>query len=258
MNRMKTSALLPYFFLIALSTPALALPKYGPDATPLSKRSNVEYFKENAAADFWSLIPYYLPQPTKTGCSAANMAMVLNGARVGLPLTTADEQVTFNNLLDKYSDDRYKKAMTFKMVKGVYFKHGEVANSRLVEVLKEASDKLKLTSPDTKVELVNIDLKNLDKSRQTFMDYLRKNEKSADDFIMISFVQGKLTGDPEGLVGHVATIGAYDEKRNLVLIMDPDREWYEPYWSPADKVFDAIQDPKSDAEHPGYIYFKVR
>ena len=255
---MKTFLLYPSLLVLALATPALALPKYGPDAVPLSKRSNLDYFKENPAADFWSLIPYYLPQSTKTGCSAANLAMILNGARVGLPLTTADEQVTFDNLLDKYTDDRYKKAMTFKMVKGVYFKHGEVANSRLAEVLKEASDKLKLTNPETKVELVNIDPKNPAKSRQTFYDNLKQNEKSADDFIVISFIQGKLTGDPEGMVAHVATIGAYDEKRNLILILDPDREWYEPYWSPADKVFDAIQDPKSDAEHPGYIYFKVR
>jgi hypothetical protein len=87
---------------------------------------------------------------------------------------------------------------------------------------------------------------------------LVKNEKSADDFIVLSFVQGILTGDPEGMLAHVAPVGAYDEKKHLVLVMDPDRKWYGPYWSPEDKVFDSIADSRSDADHPSWIYVKIK
>ena len=49
-----------------------------------------------------------------------------------------------------------------------------------------------------------------------------------------------LTGDPEGSVGHIAPIGAYDAKKKRVLILDPDRKYYQPYWVPYEKLFDGI------------------
>jgi Phytochelatin synthase len=39
-----------------------------------------------------------------------------------------------------------------------------------------------------------------------------------------------LTGDWDG--PHISPIGAYDRDARQVLIMDVDREWYVPYWSP--------------------------
>ena len=64
-----------------------------------------------------------------------------------------------------------------------------------------------------------------------------------------------LTGDPEG-PAHVATVGAYDEKSRSVLVLDPDREWYEPYWTSVDALFEAIADPSSDSEKKaGWIVF---
>jgi hypothetical protein len=62
-----------------------------------------------------------------------------------------------------------------------------------------------------------------------------------------------LTGDPEG-GGHVAVIGAYNAENRQVLILDPDREWYEPYWSPLESVFQSIKNPKSDFSKPGWIH----
>ena len=53
-----------------------------------------------------------------------------------------------------------------------------------------------------------------------------------------------------------AAVGGYDEISKKVLILDPDRKWYEPYWAPEDTVFEAVADSRSDSEQPGYIYFK--
>jgi hypothetical protein len=230
------------------------LPKYGPDAVPLSARTNVEYFQKNPAPDYWTLSPYYIPQLTKTGCSAANLSMILNAARVGMKLTADDKLVTFNGLTEKYASDPYSSAIQGKTppTDGVF------ANRNLAKVLKEAAEKLKLPSGKLKVDFHEVDQKKPGREYKSFVSDLKKNEKSANDYMFFSFVQGKVTGDPEG-EAHVATVAAYDAKKDLVLVMDPDREWYEPYWTPSKKLFEAISNPASDSEkRVGWIYFTVR
>jgi hypothetical protein len=55
-----------------------------------------------------------------------------------------------------------------------------------------------------------------------------------------------LTGDWDG--PHISPIGAYDRGAQQVLVMDVDREWYVPYWSPDAKLLDAMLRP-APAEH---------
>jgi len=102
-----------------------------------------------------------------------------------------------------------------------------------------------------------VDEKDLSRSRKAFHEALLRDEKSSDDFIVISFEQGDLTGDPEG-GAHVSVVGAYDSRTARVLVLDVDREWYGPYWSPESKVFDVIADRRSDSVAPGWIYVKFR
>lgn len=71
-------------------------------------------------------------------------------------------------------------------------------------------------------------------------ELLTTNEKSDRDLLIANFLQNTLTGDPEGAVGHMAPIGAYDASRQRVLILDPDRRWYEPYRSPDTALLQAI------------------
>jgi hypothetical protein len=256
LHMLKLSVLL--LLSISISQASDSKPKYGPNATPLSDNTNHEYFVKNAAPDYWAISSFYLPQPTDRSCSATSFTMVLNAFRSKRSLTSADEILTVQSFIEKYTDDRYNKAMGGGSSILPTFSHGEVANTRLVEVLKTSMNKLNLTTPTTVIENHVIDQKDLPKSRKEFHDMLVKNEKSADDFIVLSFVQGILTGDPEGMLAHVAPVGAYDEKKHLVLVMDPDRKWYGPYWSPEDKVFDSIADSRSDADHPSWIYVKIK
>jgi hypothetical protein len=81
---------------------------------------------------------------------------------------------------------------------------------------------------------------------------LVQNEKSADDYIVALFIQGRYTGDPEGNHGgHFAPVGAYDGKR--VLILDPDREWYEPYWVSEEVFFEGMNARADTTKSGGYI-----
>ncbi len=71
---------------------------------------------------------------------------------------------------------------------------------------------------------------------------------------MVNFLQSELTGDPEGKVGHVAVVGAYDEKNSRVLILDPDREYYEPYWVSVDTLLKGMNTQDKDSNrNRGYI-----
>jgi hypothetical protein len=250
----------PLFFLLifAFSSSAFSAPKYGPNAVPLSENTNRDYFVKNEAPDYWAISSFYLPQPNDRACSATSFTMVLNAFRSKQNLTSTDEILTVPSFTEKYTDDRYNKVMTGGLLDAAKLERGDIANRHLVEILKEALTKLSLTTPTTVVENHIIDQKDLAKSRKEFHDFLVKNEKSANDFIILSFVQGMLTGDADGMAAHIAPVGAYDEKKHLVLVMDPDRKWYGPYWSPEDKVFEAVADPRSDGEHPSWIYVKVK
>ena len=247
------------YFILALSlmvstSSTFALPKYGPKAKPLSAMTNLQYFQKNKAADYWALSPYYLPQETPRGCSAANLAMILNAARAGTPLTSDDQLITFKSFTETFADDRYHDA-----IYGKALSPGEnFSNKNLTRLLNSASEKLKIPGKQPHAQFNEVDQKNLKNSKEQFLEALKQNEKSSNDFILFSFIQGKITGDPDG-GAHVATVAAYDEKNNLVLVMDPDRDWYEPYWTSADDLFEAINDPRSDSrKEPGWIYFQIQ
>jgi hypothetical protein len=254
----KLPRLFPIVVSLLFSTGSFAgdNPKYGPQAQPLSKRTNQEYFKRSAAPDFWALIPYYIGQDAGQRCSITNITLVMNAIRSKTELKSDQKLFGIEEVLEKYTDDKYKASMT-KGLSIEKFDRSNVANARLAGVIENAIQKSGIGTPKSKVELAVVDQKDLEKGRKLFHQHLVQNEKSSDDFIIISFIQGKLTGDPEG-GAHVATIGAYDEKKGLVLIMDPDREWYEPYWSPEKQVFEAVADPRSDHEKPGWLYIRAR
>jgi hypothetical protein len=234
---------------------AAAGPKYGPDAVPLSKNSNRSYFMKSKAPDYWALSPYYVHQENGSACSAAALVTVINGLRKDLSLTDQDELVSHKYLTEKLSDEKYKGAVSGDVKTAISSGAGSLGVSveRLAEVLRGALGKLKVGA---QVEFIAVDQKNKDESRRRFHDFLVKNERTDKDFLILNFTQGMLTGDSEGMKGHIAAVGGYDERRKLVLILDPDRQWYEPYWSPEDKVFEAVADLRSDRKAPGYVYVK--
>jgi hypothetical protein len=104
------------------------------------------------------------------------------------------------------------------------------------------------------VEAVHADLS--DASKALLHKTLIANEKSAKDFIIINFIQGIYTGDAPA--GHIAPIAAYDTKHAKVLVMDPDRQWYEPYWVSEETLLKgmATKDDESSKTR-GYIWIKL-
>jgi hypothetical protein len=108
------------------------------------------------------------------------------------------------------------------------------------------------------VEMVRANLSSSDFSKNVH-EVLVQNEKSDSDFLIPLFYQMVFTGDPEGTVGHFSPVASYDEKNRRVLIMDVDREYYEPYWVPEALFVEGMGHPKADSKFPGgFVYLKKR
>lgn len=219
------SAILAFSFAVS---PAIAAnkPKYGKHTVPLAEDSG--YFRSATKTDFWKLIPYYVPQQNEKACGVASSIMVLNALFAADRNTAAGtnvdvEEITKLAPIYKKNTGKTGKGFTLDELGDTLTKLLESRAGGPYTVTVERFD-----GADKKAEM-----KRLEK-------LLAANEKNPKDFIIANFLQSVLTGDPEGSVGHIAPIGAYDAKKKRVLILDPDRKYYQPYWVPYEKLFDAI------------------
>ncbi|MBC7690174.1 MAG: hypothetical protein H7222_00245 [Methylotenera sp.] len=221
-------------------------PKFGPAATRLARSH--EFIRTHAAPDFWAMMPYYTAQQTHKSCSVASITMMLNGLRSQTDLKASDLLVSETLVAEKNA-----------FLKNAVGPRG--AGVALEDLAKSLRELLKTWDPAHvyEVEIVHMtsDPKKAAEARTLLKKALSENEKSAQDFILANFLQGELTGDPEGMVGHISPIGAYDARNEKVLILDPDREYYEPYWVSTDALIKAMATQDSDAKlNRGYVWVK--
>jgi hypothetical protein len=241
---MMKKASLGLFLLLSLNAvSAEPKPKYGPEAAPLSQSH--EYFLKHAAPDYWALSPFYIPQQDEKSCSLASVTMVINAARAGKKLTADDKLALQSDVLDKTKNEVWTQ-----MLKG----HGRtIVLDDLGPIVESALKAYGFRS--AKAEIVHAEETSPGFAKKLHQD-LVENEESANDFIIANFLQGTYTGD--AFVGHIAPVGAYDASKQRVLILDPDREYYEPYWV-SEAVFlkgMATKDSGS-AKNRGYIYVQL-
>ena len=226
---------------LAWAQPAAAPPKYGPHAVRLVDAR--DHVIRQPAPDFWALISYYSAQQDERSCSVASSAMLLNALRSGRQLSAAEPLITQPELLRRVGVDAWKTAVA---------PGGEgVSLDELGSNLERALAAYQLEG--AKVEVVHVaDTSAETRSRLRAM--LTQNEQSASDLVLANFLQSVYTGDPEGAVGHIAPVGAYDAVRRRVLILDPDRQWYEPYWVPEDVFLQGLATRDETSGKPrGYV-----
>jgi Phytochelatin synthase len=85
---------------------------------------------------------------------------------------------------------------------------------------------------------------------------LRASEASASDWLLLNFSAATYVGS--GDYGHIAPVGAFDAIRQRVLVLDPDRVWYEPYWIPDEVALAGMATPDSVTGQPrGYVYVSL-
>ena len=224
-------------------------PKYGPlespRAIPLSKSN--EYFRNPAhpAPDFWALISHYVPQYNGAACSVASLSMVLNAARATLERSASDKNITQEELLNRVNIEHWKERMS-KL--GHFGRHG-VSLDQFGKIA-EAAFKL-YGFPNASTRTIHIN-DALDSTKVALRKILQ--EKKPTDFIVANFDQKLFTDDTQA--GHLSPVGAYDSKKDKVLILDTDREYYEPYWVSVDD-FVLGMSTLDGSEHRGYVYIQT-
>lgn len=180
--------------------------KYAPTTFPLSQHH--EYLQKNKAPDFWALNSFYVPQQDGSACGIASLTMLLNGLRVHQLTRASDHFLTQKALLEKVKIN-YSRGLTL---------------DQLAEAVKKSLSEFGIQG---KVETIHAD--GTSAQMKKILERLVQNEKSDRDLILANFHQTIYTGDAEG-VGHISPIGAFNSQKNEVLIMDVDRDYYEPYW----------------------------
>jgi hypothetical protein len=207
-------------------------PKGNPIATPLS--SEHTFLGNSISSPFWRLMPYYVPQNNEYACSAAALSMVVNGIlrAQNAGLRDSDKIITQADLLDKVRKENWKERLSKEGYNG---KHG-LTLDQLESVTREALAVFSLTN--CAAEKVSFG-KTPERDLTALRDILAASELSGD-FLIIHFVQDDLTDAAGGPYAHISPIGAYDSKTKRVLILDVDREWYEPYWVSDEALLKAL------------------
>lgn len=241
--------------LLSFAPPALGetKPKYGPAGMPRAQPlgASHDYFQsaKNPAPDFWAMIGYYVPQMNPYSCSAAAVAMTLNAAKFGQPKTSDDKVILQAELLDKVKSDHWKARLSEPGHQG---KHG-VELDRLGRVVKAAFHAYGF--PRASVKVVHVDRADA-AAKKELLRVLTQNESSKKDFVIANFNQQVFTDDADA--GHVAPIGAFDAKAGRVLVFDPDRDYYEPYWISVDTLLAGMATlDKGAGAHRGYVVIET-
>lgn len=226
---------------------AWSKPKYGPEgksiAAPISRNSS----GITSSSDYWALSAHYVPQFNGAACSVASLAAVLNAARDSTKLTSDDKNILQEDLLKKVSAEHWSDRIESKL--GWKGEHG-ITLDPLANVVKAAFEEYGFKN--VKVRAVHAD--KIDYAfKQKVRQDLIANESSRKNFIIANFLQSKFTDDSDA--GHISPVGAFDAAHDRVLIMDVDREWYEPYWVSLDAFLYAMNTfDKSANKNRGYIF----
>lgn len=222
---------------------SVAKPKYKPEIKLLSNTN--DYFRREKAPNFWRLIPYYIEQQTDSSCSVATITTIVNAARVGKHIAANDELATPKAVLKRVNDEEWKKAVSDQ---------GEGITLAELKVLMAKS----LQAYDIKNFTIDIiyTKDTSQKTKEKLHNILMQTEKYTNHFIVVNFDQSVFANGIS--VGHFSPVGAYDAAQKRVLILDPDRQWHEPYWVPEDSLLKAMvtKDIESN-NYRGYLWIKI-
>lgn len=225
-NSILLALLLSTLFCVDSAWGLAKQPKFGTYAIPITQQT--EFLRQTLAYDYWKLSQFYLPQQTSSACGLATTAMALNFL-LGVPKYFDQTLITQPALLETVftGADGDKVAENGD---GLKF-------DDLVRLVNKGLNFYNLKNYTVRV----IRPTNTPEGLALMKQVLEDNEKTPNDLILAYYNQGVLTSDWDG--PHISPIGAYDYRTQQVLMMDVDREFYPPYWSPVKKLLEALLRP---------------
>lgn len=202
------------------------------------------YMRAHDALIYWRISPYYLPQPTNASCSSTSAAMVINALRI------PQMQYTNQRLVTPYSVARSTKNTWQNDVK----QGGKgVTLDQFGLFLTQAMKAYHILPTNIEVIHATRTTSVAAKFHQALLD----GEKTGRTFIIVNFDQKFISGAENA--GHFAPVGAYDVNTKRVLIMDPDREFFEPYWVPEHQLLNSMATEDTDAhKNRGFVIVTLK
>lgn len=202
-----------FFLLFPLLSLALKAPKYLPGVESLVQSH--EYIRSHEAALYWKISPWYISQRNDSACSLAVATMIVNATRSN---TVHHELATQDKLLDRVKDKVWNE--------GVKPGGEGLTLDQLGALMPKALKAYGVNNASVQVvHTWNTSVETAEKLHKVLV----QSEKG-QALIIANFDQKFFSGIFSG--GHFAPVGAYDAEKKRVLLMDPDREFFEPYWVP--------------------------
>lgn len=201
------------------------------------------YIRTHNAPTYWEISPYYLPQLTDASCSLASAIMVINALRIPQMQYANQKLATTNNVVHSINNEW---ANDIKQ-------GGDGVN------LDQFGSFLKQTMKAYHIQPIKLEVIHATRVKDIatkFHQALLEGEKTGRTFVIVNFDQKFISGTES--VGHFAPVGAYDVNTKRVLIMDPDRELFEPYWVPEHRLLNSMETKDSHMrKNRGFIIVKM-
>jgi Phytochelatin synthase len=214
--------------------------KYAPWVSLL--REDSDYLRAAPAPAYWALAPYYVGQFTETACSLASAVMVVNAGRAEGARHAGAKLITQQWLLDAVGSDLWRGEVGNDDGRGVGLR-------QLRDLLAASFAAVNIAAADVAaVPLAHHSAEALARFRAV----LRACETAPGRFVVANYYMAAVIG--RGDYGHFSPIGAYDAVRDRVLILDVYRVELEPYWVPAERLFEGMATiNRADGEPRGYL-----
>lgn len=233
-----SSCLVAIQTLVFANAPVKVPPRYVPGVVSII--DDHAYIRAHAAPVYWKISPYYLSQPTDASCSLTTSTMVINALRIPQMKYADQKLATTSSVVHSINNDSWANEV----------KQGGngVTLDKLGGYLTKAMDAYQI--PSVKLEVVHATQANDVAAK--FHQALVEGEKTGKTFVIVNFNQQIISGTEN--VGHFAPVGAYDSNTKRVLVMDPDRELFEPCWVAEQQLLDGMATKDSDAaKNRGFV-----
>jgi hypothetical protein len=218
--------------------------KYAPWVSLLREDSG--YLRTAPAPAYWALAPYYVGQFTETACSLASAVMVVNAGRANMARSAGTRLITQASLLEAVGSDLWRAGVQDDDGHGV----------GLVQLKSLLADGLRAHDMAS-AEVAAFPLaEHAAEALGSFRAALRTCEAEPGRFVIANYYMAAVIG--RGDYGHFSPIGAYDAARDRVLILDVYRVELEPYWVPAERLFEGMATiNRADGEPRGYLTVRL-
>jgi hypothetical protein len=215
-------------------------------------------FESNYNNDFFQLSSYYQPQINPLYCGIASSVIILNAFRSEQKLIPSNK--TFEVLKPKAFGGGLVEFKSYSQLNFLNKATDVVKNKNIINLenindsknnldpgltLKQLSDVIATYQLDSKIYYA----KNRKYLIQKFRNNLKKSLSDKTSFVIANF-HGKTIGKKTN--GHISPIAAYDEKSDMLLVMDVASHKNIWFWVKLENFYSAMN-VKDGKKHRGYL-----